>query len=100
MTSPARALMDVPPFGLGQAEKRARLLPMLRGLTHHHAERCAPYRNVLNGVFGGADRLRMERLEDVPFLPVSLFKTHVLSSVPESEVLKVLTSSGTTGQQP
>ena len=100
MTSPARALMDLPPFGLSQAEKRARLLPMLRGLTSHHTERCAPYRNVLNGVFGGAERLRIERLEDVPFLPVSLFKTHVLSSVPESEVIKVLTSSGTTGQQP
>lgn len=100
MISPARALMDLPPFGLSQAEKRARLLPMLRDLTHHHAERCAPYRNVLNGVFGGTDRLRMERLEDVPFLPVSLFKTHTLSSVPESAVLKVLTSSGTTGQQP
>ena len=100
MTSPARALMDLPPFGLGQADKRARLLPMLRDLTRHHAERCAPYRKVLNGVFGGAERLRIERLEDVPFLPVSLFKTHVLSSVPESEVIKVLTSSGTTGQQP
>jgi hypothetical protein len=42
----------------------------------------------------------MERLEDVPFLPVTLFKTHTLSSVPEAEVVKVLTSSGTTGQQP
>jgi len=31
---------------------------------------------------------------------VTLFKTHVLSSVHESEVLKVLTSSGTRGQEP
>ncbi len=100
MTSPARELLDLPPFGLRQAEKRARLLPMMRMLTAHHAERCLPYRNVLDRVFGGADRLRIERLEDVPFLPVTLFKTHTLSSVPESEVLKVLTSSGTTGQQP
>lgn len=100
MTSPARALLDLPPFGLKQGEKRARLLPMLRHLTTYHAERCRPYRNVLNGVFGGVERLRAERLEDIPFLPVTLFKTHVLSSVPESDVLKVLTSSGTTGQQP
>jgi hypothetical protein len=100
MTSPARELLDLPPYGLPQAEKRARLLPMLQTLTHHHAERCAPYRNVLQGVFGGAASLRMERLEDVPFLPVTLFKTHTLSSVPEAEVVKVLTSSGTTGQQP
>lgn len=100
MTSPARALLDLPPFGLNQADKRARLLPMLRALTEHHARRCVPYRNVLDRVFGGADRLSIERVEDVPFLPVTLFKTHALSSVPESEVIKVLTSSGTTGQQP
>jgi hypothetical protein len=100
MTSPARELLDLPPFGLSQAEKRARLLPMLRTLTAHHAERCAPYRHVLDRVFGGADRLRLERIEDVPFLPVTLFKTHTLASVPDAEVVKVLTSSGTTGQQP
>lgn len=100
MISPARALLEVPPFGLRQEEKRERLLPMLQALTAHHAEHCEPYRNVLDGVFGGAGRLRIERLEDVPFLPVTLFKTHTLSSVPPADVLKVLTSSGTTGQEP
>lgn len=100
MTSPARALMELPPFGLSQAEKRARLLPMLRELTAHHAARCETYRNVLDRVFGGADQLRIERIEDVPYLPVMLFKSHPLSSVPDSEVVKVLTSSGTTGQEP
>ncbi len=100
MKSPARELLELPPFGLRQAEKHERLLPMLRALTKHHAARCAPYRNVLDRVFGGAERLRIERLEDVPFLPVTLFKTHTLASVPDSEVIKVLTSSGTTGQQP
>ena len=100
MKSPARELLDQPPYGLRQDEKRARLLPMMRALTRHHADCCAPYHNVLDRVFGGADRLPIERLEDVPFLPVTLFKTHTLSSVPEGDVLKVLTSSGTTGQQP
>ena len=100
MTSPARALLDLPPYGLNQAEKRARLLPMLRELTARHARHCLPYRNVLDRVFGGMEGLRMDRLEDVPFLPVTLFKTLALSSVPESQVVKVLTSSGTTGQEP
>jgi hypothetical protein len=100
VNSPARALLDLPPFGLSQSEKRERMLPMLRALTQYHAGHCAPYRNILNNIFGGADRLRIERLEEVPFLPVTLFKTHVLSSVPQGEVVKVLTSSGTTGQQP
>ena len=100
MKSPARELLDLPPFGLPQAEKRARLLPMLRALTQHHADHCVPYGNILKRVFGGAAHLQMEQLEDIPYLPVTLFKTHQLSSVPESEVIKVLTSSGTTGQEP
>lgn len=70
MTSPARELLELPPFGLRQAEKRHRLLPMLRSLTAHHAQHCTPYRNVLDRVFGGADRLDIRRLEDLPFLPV------------------------------
>jgi hypothetical protein len=44
------------------------------------------------------DSAIVERLEDVPYLPVGLFKTHRLVSVPETEIFKVLTSSGTTGQ--
>jgi hypothetical protein len=97
--SPARELLDRPPYGVPQAEKTALLLPRLEALTRHHYERCATYRHVVDRMFGGL-AARYERIEDLPFLPVSLFKTHLLSSVPESEVMKTLTSSGTTGQQP
>lgn len=100
MRSPARDLLELPPFGLSQAAKQERLLPMLQSLTEHHFAHCEPYRNVLNRVFGGGKKLPFERIEDVPFLPVTLFKTHTLASVPEPEIFKVLTSSGTTGQQP
>jgi acyl-protein synthetase LuxE len=100
VNSPARELLELRPFGLKQIDKRARLLPMMRALTRHHAERCAPYGHLLDRVFGGSDSLRIEQLEDVPFFPVSLFKSQALSSVPDTEVIKVLTSSGTTGQQP
>ena len=55
------------------------------------------YRDILaaRGVLGGAS----DGLGDLPFLPVRLFKSHLLASVPEEERFKVLTSSGTTGQQ-
>jgi hypothetical protein len=36
---------------------------------------------------------------EVPFIPISLFKTHRLSSIPDENVFKTITSSGTTGQQ-
>ena len=100
MRSPARELLELPPFGLSQTAKQERLLPMLQSLTEHHSVQCEPYRNVLNRVFGGSKKLPFKRIEDVPFLPVTLFKTHTLTSVPEPEIFKVLTSSGTTGQQP
>ena len=99
MKSPAAELLDLPPFGLTQAEKSQALLPRLRALTLHHYQACAPYRNILDRVYGGLDALRWERLEDVPFFPVSLFKSRELKSIPEPQVVKVLTSSGTTGQQ-
>jgi hypothetical protein len=38
-------------------------------------------------------------MAEIPFVPVGLFKTHFLSSVPPEAVFKTLTSSGTTGQQ-
>jgi hypothetical protein len=39
-------------------------------------------------------------LEQLPSLPVGLFKTHALKSVPTAEVYKILTSSGTTDSRP
>ena len=35
---------------------------------------------------------------DLPFLPVRLFKERDLKSIPDEQVFKVMTSSGTTGQ--
>ncbi len=46
------------------------------------------------GAFAGA------RLDEVPYLPVSLFKWIKLASVPDEEIFKVMTSSGTTSQVP
>ena len=97
MISPARALLDRGPYALGQAEKRAALGPALEALTRHHHAACAPYRDIVARVFGGLAGVDFSRLEHLPFLPVSLFKSLELRSVPAGEVIKVLTSSGTTG---
>jgi phenylacetate-coenzyme A ligase PaaK-like adenylate-forming protein len=39
-------------------------------------------------------------LSDFPMLPISIFKDFDLMSVDETEIFKILTSSGTTGQRP
>lgn len=93
-------LLAAAPYGLPQKEKRALLTERARELTRLHYERCERYRDLIDRIFGGARALEFEQLEDAPFLPVSLFKTRELRSVPPDEVVKTLTSSGTSGQPP
>jgi phenylacetate-coenzyme A ligase PaaK-like adenylate-forming protein len=91
-------LMAAPPYSLPEREKRAILVERTRELTRHHYRQCELYRNLLDRIFGGPKALQFDSLEDAPFLPVSLFKTRELRSVNQSDVVKTLTSSGTTGQ--
>ncbi|MGZ4099688.1 MAG: hypothetical protein ACXVNM_12455, partial [Bacteroidia bacterium] len=42
----------------------------------------------------------VKSIEQIPFLPVSFFKHHKITSVPESESMTVFTSSSTTSQTP
>ncbi len=89
-------LLEQPPYALPQVQKNALLDPALRELTEHHRQHCLPYRNIL-AAYADQNPTAPGRL---PFLPVRLFKQLQLCSVPEAEVFKVLTSSGTTGQVP
>ncbi|MEV4220275.1 acyl-protein synthetase [Nonomuraea sp. ATR24] len=84
-------------FTLSAAEREAALLPELTALTERHRLACPPYRRILDAI--GA-RPPYDRVAALPWLPVRLFKTHELRSVPEDQVFRVLTSSGTTGQRP
>src|SRR5207244_610558 len=76
----------------------AALLPALVELQELHRERCPAYARILDAIAERPGR-GYTRIEDLPFLPVRLFKEHELRSVPATDVFKVLTSSGTTGQQ-
>ncbi|EPP6257850.1 acyl-protein synthetase [Cronobacter sakazakii] len=88
--------LQQPPYSLARDEKRALMMQRLQWLTEHHRANCAPYRAMLDGL--GVDVAALKAPEDVPFLPVSLFKTLTLASMPPDEAVKVMTSSGTTGQ--
>lgn len=84
-------------FTLAQGAKEAVLLPELVALTERHRRACLPYQRILDAIGAVGP---YARVADLPWLPVRLFKTHELRSVPESAVFRVLTSSGTTGQRP
>lgn len=88
-------LLERPQFSVPQGEKSSLLQSGLAELTAYHRHHCAEYDRILllldgAGPFGD--------LQSVPYLPATLFKTHALRSVPETEIFKTLTSSGTTGQ--
>ena len=91
------ALLSLPPYGLARAEKRAFLTGELQSLTRLHAERCPEYAAMLAATGATPDGIAAP--EDVPPLPVRLFKEFSLQSVPDEALHKTMTSSGTTGQQ-
>jgi hypothetical protein len=86
-----------PAFGLGAAEKSAKLSIALAALTRHHYGNCAPYRSIMDAQ--DAMTTVDDGLGSIPFLPVGLFKFEDLLSIPKDQVAKVVTSSGTTSQQ-
>jgi hypothetical protein len=88
-------LLSRPTFGLRQAERESELFPVLKDLTAWHQVRCEPYARVLRSLGWSA---MPESVADLPWLPVGVFKSHSLVSVPPSDVFRTITSSGTTGQ--
>lgn len=66
-------------------------------LFRWQAERCAPYKQYIELL--GIEPQRITCLEQIPFLPIELFKSHDIYCG-EGEPEKVFTSSSTTGQIP
>jgi len=76
----------------------SRLLDELAELTDWHARHCPEYERILNVLY--PNRRPFQSVSDVPFLPVRLFKMLRLASVPMDDIVKTLTSSGTSSQTP
>lgn len=89
-------LFDLPVYGLDHDAKQALLLAELNRLTGLHRAGCTAYADILSA-YGRGDAPAAS-LADIPFLPVRLFKQFDLASVPADQLIKTMTSSGTTGQ--
>ena len=88
--------LGTPPFSMDRAEKEQALTGRLAELTELHRANCPEYARMLDAV--DYDPARVRSYRDLPFLPVRLFKDMELRSVPKEDVVKTMTSSGTTGQ--
>ena len=88
------------PYGQGKREKQKILSARIRELILLHENKCPEYKKMLEASGFTATMIAEEQLsyEDVPFLPVRLFKELSLKSVGTEEIVKTMTSSGTAGQ--
>lgn len=90
-------ILNIPPYSLNGDEKRNMLNEQLHKLTRHHYQHCDAYHRMMDAK--GLDLDNLQEYDSLPFLPVRLFKEFELRSVDKEQVVKTMTSSGTTGQQ-
>ena len=97
MTIDLNTLLQFRAYSLPRPEKQAIYASLLTQLTQFHRTRCPAYGRLLQAL--GCPEHMECTVENTPMLPVSIFKELELRSVPEEEIFKTVTSSGTTGQQ-
>jgi phenylacetate-coenzyme A ligase PaaK-like adenylate-forming protein len=82
------------PFEQDSMFRSTVFLEEMKRLTAYHYDNSKEYRNILKN---NKYELNPSKIEDLPFIPARLFKLLDLKSIPDNEVFKVLTSSGTSG---
>lgn len=89
--------LEQTPYSMGSVDKSKMLTAALQELTQWHATHCVEYARILNVL--GFNIRNPGRIEDIPYIPVRLFKEFDLLSIERDQVFKTMSSSGTTGQQ-
>jgi hypothetical protein len=89
-------LFSIKQYSLPYEEKAEILFQGLNELTNYHLKRCEEFSRLMSVIYPQYDF--SGALSDIPYLPIGLFKSHKLASIPDSEIFKTLTSSGTTSQ--
>ena len=90
-------LYDIDPYGLNKEDKESLILEGMKTLTRRHMDGCPEYRKIVKLLDVDIDNVQSSA--DVPFIPVRLFKEYELRSVSSDEIVKTMTSSGTSGQK-
>lgn len=89
-------LLAEPPFAMDATRKRGLYAHALSELTSYHVARCQAYRRMLT-LLGYCPDSRPV-LEEIPFIPVRMFKEYKLASVADEQIVRTVTSSGTSGR--
>ncbi len=89
-------LIEISPYSLEKNEKKKLLTDRLNELTRLHQAKCPEYARILRAIDFDVDKV--SDYEQLPYLPVRLFKELELRSVDKDDIVKTMTSSGTSGQ--
>ena len=89
-------LLKIKPYSFDKISKTKYLESYFYELTQFHYKNCIQYKNMLDAI--GYDCKDKCHYSEIPFLPVRLFKMFDLYSVPKGNIVKTMTSSGTSGQ--
>jgi len=93
------SLLAQPPYGVDSQQRHSALLTLLKKELAYASDRNSRFRNYVEQ--WPIDFRAADRIADLPYLPVGVFKANPpLALVGASEVKRTLTSSATTGQVP
>lgn len=89
-------ITSLDPYILGHKEKMTLYKRALSALTLKHYNNCVEYKSILDKRNFNPNFEHIA--EEQPMIPVRLFKELELRSVPRENIVKIMTSSGTSGQ--
>ncbi len=88
--------LDIKPYSLKKIQKFEYLENYFFELTKFHYKNCLEYKDILDAM--EYEPSLKQHHSEIPFLPVRLFKMFNLFSIPKEDIVKTMTSSGTSGQ--
>ena len=89
-------VINISPYSLNKKDKKQLLNSFLIDLAKHHYRKNKNFKRMMDA-YGYNDKDLYDYI-NLPFLPVRLFKMFDLKSIDQDNIVKTMTSSGTSGQ--
>ena len=90
-------LFEYEQYCLTQKEKEQILTPYFEYLYNHHKNKCDIYKILLDTLYPHFNTKKLGSFENMPFIPVQIFKDIELLSISKNHIFKTMLSSGTSG---
>lgn len=90
-------ILKYSPFQFNKIKKERFFKNFQKKLTNYHFDKCNKYSKILNLL--KYKKSIKYKIFELPFLPVGLFKSHNLVSSPKNDIVRTMTSSGTSGNE-